>query len=63
MKVYTKKGDSGKTQLLGGSIVSKNHIRLECYGSIDELNAFIGNIYDHAIGVPVKVLLVVLEYH
>ena len=37
MKIYTKKGDSGKTQLLGGSIVSKNHIRLECYGSIDEL--------------------------
>jgi cob(I)alamin adenosyltransferase len=31
---------------LGGTIVKKNHIRLECYGTIDELNAFVGNIYD-----------------
>jgi cob(I)alamin adenosyltransferase len=46
MKIYTKKGDSGNTQLLGGTIVKKNHIRLECYGTIDELNAFVGNIYD-----------------
>ena len=46
MKVYTKKGDKGKTQLLGGSIVNKDHVKLECYGTIDELNSFIGNIYD-----------------
>jgi len=46
MKVYTKKGDKGKTQLLGGSIVDKDHAKLECYGTIDELNSFIGNIYD-----------------
>jgi len=49
MKIYTKKGDKGKTQLLGGSMVDKNHIKLECYGTIDELNAFIGNIYDQEI--------------
>ena len=49
MKVYTKKGDKGNTQLLGGSMVKKNHIKLECYGAIDELNAFIGNIYDQEI--------------
>jgi len=49
MKIYTKKGDKGKTQLLGGSMVNKNHIKLECYGTIDELNAFIGNIYDQDI--------------
>ena len=49
MKIYTKKGDKGKTQLLGGSMVKKNHIKLECYGAIDELNAFIGNIYDQEI--------------
>ena len=49
MKIYTKKGDKGKTQLLGGSMVNKNHIKLECYGTIDELNAFIGNIYDQEI--------------
>jgi cob(I)alamin adenosyltransferase len=46
MKVYTKKGDKGKTQLLGGSIVDKDNVKLECYGTIDELNSFIGNIYD-----------------
>ena len=49
MKIYTKKGDKGKTQLLGGSMVDKNHIKLECYGTIDELNSFIGNIYDQEI--------------
>ena len=49
MKIYTKKGDKGKTQLLGGSIVDKNHIKLDCYGTIDELNSFIGNIYDQEI--------------
>lgn len=49
MKIYTKKGDKGNTQLLGGKVVRKNHIKLECYGTIDELNAFIGNIYDEEI--------------
>ena len=49
MKVYTKKGDKGKTQLLGGSIVDKDHVKLECYGTIDELNSFIGNIYDQEL--------------
>ena len=51
MKIYTKKGDEGTTQLLGGSLVKKNHIKLECYGTIDELNAFIGNIYDQEISI------------
>ena len=54
MKIYTKKGDKGKTQLLGGSMVDKNHIKLECYGAIDELNAFIGNIYDQEINASHK---------
>ena len=61
MKVYTKKGDTGKTQLLGGSIVSKNHIRLECYGSIDELNAFIGNIYDQQLSNQNKAILLAIQ--
>ena len=54
MKIYTKKGDEGNTQLLGGSMVKKNHIKLECYGTIDELNAFIGNIYDQKLASPTK---------
>ena len=57
MKIYTKKGDKGKTQLLGGSIVDKNHIKLECYGTIDELNSFIGNIYDQEISIFHKEIL------
>ena len=61
MKVYTKKGDTGKTQLLGGSIVSKNHIRLECYGSIDELNAFIGNLYDQQLSKQHKSTLLSIQ--
>ena len=47
MKIYTKKGDTGSTQLLGGTIVKKNHTRLECYGTIDELNAFVGVAKEH----------------
>ena len=49
MKIYTKKGDSGTTQLLGGKRVSKNHERIEAYGTIDELNSYIGLIRDHEI--------------
>ena len=42
MKIYTKIGDGGKTSLIGGTRVLKSDSRLEAYGSIDELNAFIG---------------------
>ena len=41
-KVYTKKGDSGKTNLIGGSLVDKDNLRIEAYGTIDELQAIIG---------------------
>jgi cob(I)alamin adenosyltransferase len=43
-KVYTRTGDKGSTSLIGGEKVSKSHLRLECYGTIDELNAFIGRL-------------------
>jgi cob(I)alamin adenosyltransferase len=49
MKIYTKKGDSGTTQLIGGTRVSKGHIRIEAYGTIDELNSYIGLLRDQAI--------------
>ncbi|HLD21269.1 MAG TPA: cob(I)yrinic acid a,c-diamide adenosyltransferase [Patescibacteria group bacterium] len=42
MKIYTKTGDAGETSLLGGKRVSKNHLRIEACGTIDELNAQIG---------------------
>jgi len=42
MKIYTKTGDKGKTSLFGGTRVPKYHVRIEAYGTIDELNAYIG---------------------
>ena len=61
MKIYTKKGDKGTTQLLGGEEVKKNHIRINCYGTIDELNAFIGNIYDQKINKENKNILLNIQ--
>ena len=40
--VYTKTGDKGTTSLVGGSRVPKTHIRLEAYGTVDELNSHLG---------------------
>ncbi|MBB1139170.1 cob(I)yrinic acid a,c-diamide adenosyltransferase [Myroides sp. WP-1] len=49
MKIYTKTGDEGTTALFGGTRVPKNHIRIEAYGTIDELNAYVGMIRDQEI--------------
>jgi cob(I)alamin adenosyltransferase len=49
MKVYTKKGDGGTTQLIGGTRVDKNNLRIETYGTLDELNAFIGLLHDKKV--------------
>jgi cob(I)alamin adenosyltransferase len=46
MKIYTRKGDEGKTSLIGGARVSKAHIRIDAYGTIDELNSYIGWLRD-----------------
>ena len=46
MKIYTKTGDNGKTSLLSGKRVDKHNKRIIAYGSIDELNSFIGLIRD-----------------
>ena len=42
MRIYTKTGDAGETGLVGGSRVAKDHVRVEAYGGVDELNAVIG---------------------
>lgn len=57
-KIYTRLGDKGETSLLGGSRVPKYHIRIEAYGTIDELNSFIGVVRDMEISKEYqKVLL------
>jgi len=49
MKIYTKTGDSGNTSLLGGKRVPKSHIRIDAYGTVDELNAFLGLLKDQEV--------------
>jgi len=55
-KIYTKTGDKGQTSLFGGKRLPKNHIRIEAYGTVDELNSYIGLLRD-SVDVPVKDLL------
>lgn len=45
-KIYTKTGDKGKTSLIGGTKVSKSNARIEAYGTVDELNSYIGLVSD-----------------
>jgi cob(I)alamin adenosyltransferase len=49
MKLYTKTGDKGQTGLIGGTRVPKNDIRIEAYGTVDELNSFIGMLTTYPI--------------
>jgi cob(I)alamin adenosyltransferase len=57
MKIYTKTGDEGKTSLLGGTRVLKSHDRIESYGTVDELNSYIGLVRDQAVNEKRKDLL------
>ncbi len=57
MKVYTRKGDEGQTSLIGGTRVPKHHLRIESYGTVDELNSYIGLIRDQDILPAHKVVL------
>ncbi len=49
MKIYTKTGDQGKTSLFGGTRVYKSNLRIDAYGTVDELNSYIGLIRDQKI--------------
>lgn len=46
IKIYTKTGDTGQTSLIGGTKVPKSHIRIDAYGTVDELNSWIGLLND-----------------
>ncbi|MEH0157569.1 cob(I)yrinic acid a,c-diamide adenosyltransferase [Limibacter armeniacum] len=49
MKIYTKTGDKGQTSLFGGKRVSKAHLRIEAYGTVDELLSYIGLVRDQEV--------------
>lgn len=57
MKIYTKTGDKGQTSLIGGTRVAKSDLRIEAYGTVDELNSYIGLIRDQAVNVARRDLL------
>lgn len=61
MKVYTKTGDKGTTALFGGTRVPKDHIRIESYGTIDELNSHIGLIRDQEMDPHYKKILIEIQ--
>ncbi len=61
MKIYTKTGDKGQTSLIGGTRVPKHHIRIEAYGTVDELNSFIGLIRDQDIKEHYKEILIEIQ--
>lgn len=61
MKVYTKTGDKGTTALFGGTRVPKDHIRIESYGTIDELNSHIGLIRDQEMNSHYKEILIEIQ--
>lgn len=56
-KIYTKRGDKGKTSLIGGTRVDKNDLRVECYGTADELNAHIGLLNDELKTISLENIL------
>ncbi len=60
-KIYTKTGDKGKTGLFGGARVSKDDIRLEAYGTVDECNSFVGHLADHVEDKKTKDFLELIQ--
>src|SRR5471030_2609695 len=61
MKIYTKTGDKGFTSLIGGTRVPKNHIRIETYGTVDELNSYIGLVRDQNMDGHSKEVLIEIQ--
>lgn len=53
-KIYTKTGDKGQTSLIGGTRVAKSHIRIESYGTVDELNSYLGMVHDQTTDEAVR---------
>lgn len=62
MKIYTKTGDAGQTALFGGRRVSKDHLRIDAYGTVDELNAFLGLVHDSTTDERVRGLINTIQH-
>jgi cob(I)alamin adenosyltransferase len=62
-KIYTKKGDKGETSLIGGSRVAKSDMRIEAYGTLDELNSYIGLIRDFSVDMEQKDCIGKIQSH
>jgi cob(I)alamin adenosyltransferase len=60
-KIYTKTGDKGETSLIGGTRLPKQHLRIEAYGTVDELNSHIGLVRDACEGRPYYALLLSIQ--
>jgi cob(I)alamin adenosyltransferase len=60
-KIYTKTGDKGQTSLIGGTRLPKHHIRIEAYGTVDELNSNIGLVRDQQIDDHSKAILIEIQ--
>lgn len=63
MKIYTKTGDKGQTGLFSGKRLSKAHPRVEAYGTVDELNSFVGLLRDHVEDVGIREQLLAQQNH
>lgn len=61
MKIYTKTGDKGSTSLFGGTRVTKHHIRIDAYGTVDELNSWLGLLRDQEIDTHSKEMLITTQ--
>lgn len=61
MKIYTKTGDAGTTSLFGGKRVSKSDLRIDTYGTVDELNAFVGLLRDQEVNKKRKEILTEIQ--
>jgi len=61
MKIYTKTGDTGQTGLIGGTRVSKADLRIEAYGTVDELNSYIGLVRDQAVNQKRQAILLEIQ--
>ena len=61
MKIYTKTGDNGETSLFGGNRVPKDHVRIESYGTVDELNSYLGLIRDQGLSEHDEIIVLEIQ--